>query len=347
MKRAIIKIIVISTSLLLSSVSALAQLTQRGRITEMSSGGRPVAGCEVLAAGAVPADSDNDGRFQLEFPAALPGDPMFGISIYKKGYTVVNADKLNNWSLSQTAELHIVIGRTEEIDRLRKKYYDIGMTESERRYRALLSELTHVRQRMEISEAEYQQKADSIRNEIAQTTQKINEFSIKFARIDRDALDAREKTALEFLDAGEMEKVIEVYESMNLEGELERRITVRDDAEEDLRTLLPSLIHNFRLSQEAGDTVRCDSLAAIISRSAERTADKLVPAEWYLKSGNTDKAHEAYALLANECKSLEDILLIEQSFISNGGQEEKHKNILDRIMTRKRFFTKKAAINNR
>lgn len=332
-------------SLLLSAVPAKAQLTQKGRVTEMSSGGKAVAGCEVLATGAIPADSDNDGRFRLEFPEALPGDPIFGISVYKKGYTVVNIDKLKNWNLTQTAELHIVVGKTEEIERLRKKYYDIGMSESEKKYRALLSELMQVKEKMSISEQEYRHKVDSIKSEIEKATQKIAEFSRKFSCIDRDALSSQEKVAMEFLDVGEVAKAIEVYENMNLEGELDRLTTNRDLARQDTDILLPSLIHNFRLLQEAGDTARCDSLAAVISEAAVKIEDQLIPAQWYMISGNTEKARETFAILINGCMSLEDIQLIEQSFFNCCRPGEDHQFIIDRINSKKRFLTKKAQIN--
>ena len=100
-----------------------------------------------------------------------------------------------------------------------------------------------------------------------------------------------------------------------------------------------------RLLQEAGDTARCDSLAAVISEAAVKIEDKLIPAQWYMISGNTEKARETLAILINGCISLEDIQLIEQSFFNSCRPGEDHQFIIDRINSKKRFLTKKAQIN--
>lgn len=63
---------------------------------------------------------------------SLPGDPLLLDGVYKKGFEMVNREKVDNWNLSSDAVLKIVLGRTEMIDALRKKYYQIGVSASER-----------------------------------------------------------------------------------------------------------------------------------------------------------------------------------------------------------------------
>ena len=53
-----------------------AQTTQKGIVVEMSSNNKPVAGAEIKVAGASPTDSDQEGRFILNFTATLTGVPM-------------------------------------------------------------------------------------------------------------------------------------------------------------------------------------------------------------------------------------------------------------------------------
>ena len=60
-----------------------AQTTQKGIVVEMSSNNKPVAGAEIKVAGASPTDSDQEGRFILNFTASLPGDPLMINDIYK------------------------------------------------------------------------------------------------------------------------------------------------------------------------------------------------------------------------------------------------------------------------
>lgn len=67
-----------------------AQTTQKGIVVEMSSNNKPVAGAEIKVAGASPTDSDQEGRFILNFTASLPGDPLMINDIYKKGFKIVN-----------------------------------------------------------------------------------------------------------------------------------------------------------------------------------------------------------------------------------------------------------------
>ena len=76
-----------------SLVPAAAQIVQRGVVLEMSSGRRPVSGVEVRAVGAAPSDSDMEGRFELDFPASLPGDPLFLDRIHKQGFELVNRER--------------------------------------------------------------------------------------------------------------------------------------------------------------------------------------------------------------------------------------------------------------
>ena len=120
---------------------AEAQVVQRGVVLEMNSGNRPLAGVEIRATGAAPSDSDQEGQFVLSFVSSLPGDPLLLDGVYKKGFEMVNREKVDNWNLSSDAVLKIVLGRTEMIDALRKKYYQIGVSASEREYHAALVEL--------------------------------------------------------------------------------------------------------------------------------------------------------------------------------------------------------------
>ena len=100
-----------------------AQVVQRGEVLEMNSGNRPLAGVEIRATGAAPSDSDQEGQVVLSFVSSLPGDPLLLDGVYKKGFEMVNREKVDNWNLSSDAVLKIVLGRTEMIDAMRKIFF--------------------------------------------------------------------------------------------------------------------------------------------------------------------------------------------------------------------------------
>ena len=129
-----------------------AQTTQKGIVVEMSSNNKPVAGAEIKVAGASPTDSDQEGRFILNFTASLPGDPLMINDIYKKGFKIVNYEKVANWNISSASELKIVLGRTEVISALRKKYYDIGESNSEKEYRKTFDNNLSAKQLIQLRE---------------------------------------------------------------------------------------------------------------------------------------------------------------------------------------------------
>ena len=312
-----------------------AQTIQKGRITEMSSGASPVAGCAITAAGAAPTDSDGNGSFRMVFASSFPGDPLLGLSVHKKGYVVVNDDKLRSWNISESSDLHIVLGKKEIIDSLKRKYYDIGMTNSERKFIKAMDQLADLKAQQRISEAEYTRKVDSLSAELRNFERKLDTYARKFAKIDRDALDDMESLALEYIDMGDLEEAIKVYESMELGAKLTSRTTVRDETRQDLDALLPSLVNNYRLFKSQNNIAGCDSLATLIGKAAVKMDHKVILPQWLAAKGETGKATGAFAQLVAECMSAEDLAIIEQSIAEAGINDA---SLSERIDKRRRFF---------
>lgn len=334
--------IFLSSVLLFSMLTALsAQTTQKGRITEMSSGSSPVAGCEITAAGAAPSDSDGEGRFQLVFASSFPGDPLIGLSIYKKGYMIVNQEKLQSWNLTESSDLCVVLGKREIIDSLKRKYYDIGITRSELNYRKAMDQLNALQMEQKVSEEEYRHKVDSLNVQLRNYEKKLNTYTGRFARINRDEMDEMEAMALDLIDKGDLEGAIRIYESMELEKKLSSRITVRNETQEDLEKLLPSLINNFQLLKSQNNLSKCDSLASIIDKAAQKTEHKIIQAEWLVYKGDIEKAIGTYARLISESMSEEDLSIIEQSISGTGITEA---SLATRIEKRRNFFKLKENI---
>lgn len=333
-------------SILWASLQYLsAQTTQKGIVTEMSSNNKPVAGAEIKVAGASPTDSDNEGRFVLTFTSSLPGDPLMINDIYKKGFKIVNYEKVSNWNISPASELKIVLGRTEIINALRKKYYDIGESNNEKEYRKTISELEELKKQHALSEMEYDRKVDSISRNLIEWRKRLETYALKFACINRDELDDMEKQAMEKLDHGDVQGAIRLYEEMKLDSTMLLKIAVSQEAKEDMKLLLPSLINNFRLLKQANEEAACDSVAHLIYEMTTEVEPKLMAVEWFFQRNDFDEGLDQYSLIIKDTKTMQEIELVENSFqraLENvklkGELKKKSQLVFERIEGRKKWI---------
>ena len=322
-----------------------AQTTQKGIVMEMSSNNKPVAGAEIKVAGASPTDSDQEGRFILNFTASLPGDPLMINDIYKKGFKIVNYEKVANWNISSASELKIVLGRTEVINALRKKYYDIGESNSEKEYRKTLAELEELKKQNALSAVEYDQKVDSMSKSMMEWQKRLEIYALKFACINRDELDAMEKQAMELLDHGDVHGAIRLYEEMKLDSAMTLKIAVRQEAKEDMKLLLPSLVNNFQLLKQADDKVACDSVAHLIYEMATDIKLKLMSVEWFFQRNDPSEVLDQYSLIVKDTQSMQEIELAENSLQQSlkevklkGELKKKAQLVFERIEDRKKWI---------
>lgn len=339
------KIWLILSAFLIGCPCLLAQTTQKGIVLEMSSNHRPVAGVQLKVAGASPTDTDAEGRFTLTFSSSLPGDPLMIDDVYKKEYKIVNYEKIANWNISAASELKIVVGRAEIIHALRKKYYDIGESSMEREYRKTMTELEELKNQKQLSQTAYHQKMDSASRSLAEWRRRLEVYAAKFACINRDELDDREKQAMALLDGGDIQGAILLYEEMKLDSMLMLKAAGKQEAEEDIRLLLPSLINNFRLLQQANDEAACDSVAQLIYEMATEVDLKMIAVEWFFQRNDPEKGIDHYGLLVKEAKNQEEIEKVESSFrhsLKNlkprGELKKKAQSVLERIEGRKKWM---------
>lgn len=340
------KTLLLLTVFLISSQCFLAQTTQKGVVLEMSSNHQPVAGVEVKVAGATPTDSDAEGRFILTFSSSLPGDPLMVNDVYKKGYKIVNHEKIANWNISSSSELKIVLGRTEVINALRKKYYDIGESSTEKEYRKMVTELEELKKQKQLSETAFLQKVDSASQSLAEWRRRLEVYAMKFACINRDELDDMEKQAMTLLDGGDIQGAIRLYEEMKLDSTLMMKVAGKQEAEEDVKLLLPSLVNNFRLLQQVNDEAACDSVALLIYEMATEVEQMIIPVEWFFQRNDTEKGIDQYGLLVKEAKSQEEIERVEASFRQSlksmklkGELKKKVRLVFERIEARKKWIS--------
>ena len=322
-----------------------AQTSQHGIIIEMNSNSRPLAGAQLKVAGATPTDSDNQGRFTLMFPNSLPGDPLMINTIYKKGFQIINLEKISNWNISPDTELKIVLGRSETINSLRKKYYHIGMSEQEKKYQQTISQIEKLKLQQKLTEEAFIYKCDSLRKEMNIWAKKLELFSTKFACINRDDLDQLEKRAIERLDLGDIQGAIRLYEDMNLDSKLSQKVVMKKESQNDMELILPSLIRHFNLLKQTEDVTACDSVARLLYQATDSMSTKLMLMEWFSKRIEPDEVFNRYSLLLQESKSTAEIDSLSyrvhcyiKSIKQNRTEKKKSKLLLERIRNRREWM---------
>lgn len=324
-----------------------SQVIQKGRVVLMSSGKTQVGGVQIMAIGASPTDSDKEGNFELNFPEALPGDPLMNLKIHKKGYEIVNADKLSNWNLTDDHMLNIVVGITNQLDSLRRIYYNLGQSNFHKKYLVAIKQLELLKKEGQNNQVLYRSKLDSLNNELSTYQKKLETYSYRFARIDRDNILEHEKHAIKLLDDGDIEGAIKIYEDMELENLLLNKLTIKNENQEDLALLIPLILNKFLLHSKNKDLVACDSLQKIILDGANNIESKITVVKHYVSIGNKEMTQKIFNRLLNECSSLNDVLLLERYYTELVLQQKKDSKgkaineepILNRINDRKDFFS--------
>ena len=115
-------------------LSLRAQIKQAGQVTLQNSGRQPLSGVQVRAMGAVPASSDGQGKFNLHFNKARPGQMLFLDEVYKEGYELVNEQTLKQWIISTSRNLPIVMCPKGTLAAAQEKYYEIGKQHNMQKY---------------------------------------------------------------------------------------------------------------------------------------------------------------------------------------------------------------------
>lgn len=325
---------------------AYSQVEQKGRVRLMSSGKTQVGGVQIMAIGATPTDSDAEGLFRLYFPNALPGDPLTSLTIYKKGYEIINADKISDWNLTDERTLDIVVGIKSHLDSLRRVYYNIGYSNYQKKYLAAIQQIQKLNEAEDKNRMLHTAKIDSLQKEMAEYQRKLEVYAFRFARINRDDILEHEKQAIALLDIGDIEGAIKLYEDMKLEESIEVRTTIMNENREDLKLMVPQLVNIFNLHSKKGNLAACDSLQKIILDATDCVQQRIPILEHYALADNMEVYLKILNRLLSECTCLDDVLLLElnyQKFFINKntspeGKSQKDDSMKQRIINRKEFF---------
>lgn len=240
------KIIALILYLFVSSAS-FAQSWLKGEVVLINSNNAPLPGVELVVEKAVPTFSDANGKFKLEMQNDSEGQIIQFQRIFKKGYEIVNSKDIESWIASPELVYKIVMCRNGYLQESKMRYYNAGNLLYRNRYENAVSELDKLIEAKEISQAQYTEKLNEIKDEYDQSKRQLDYYADKFSRLNRDELKGIDSLAMSRFDAGDIDGAIQIYESASMIEKFEKYIEDRTLVANNMNSLLPSLISQIKL----------------------------------------------------------------------------------------------------
>lgn len=298
-----------------------AQTIQRGVVYEMNSGNKPISGTSIVVIGAIPTDSDNNGKFQLVFSKIQAGKQVIVKQIYKEGYETVNETDIKNWTLSEKNEFKVVLCKKGRLDESRRKFYDIGQDRYYTLWQQSRKELEQAKNANQMSVKQFENELEKIAAEYERAMSQLAFYADKFARINKDDLNELDAAALALVEEGKIDEAIKLYDESKILQKFNDRVSQRDTATFNADVYSSSLESEIVLLKEKGD-----------STSIERINDI-----YRLLLRHNDKSYRynfEYASFLVQLKHYEEAFpYYKQSLlVSHDGQEESNSLIeLDKL----------------
>lgn len=250
------KLIVITSLCLLFMLSVCGQVTQKGVVKEYNTKGKTLSGVGISISSAndfQPTMSNSDGSFLLHFSHHQAGDLIYNIRIIKDDYEIVNIhDFKNGWKLSPYDTLTIIVAHRGVIADRRSRYYNVMDEYTEGEYKRKIALLHEELTQQRINAEEYRRRMADAEKELQKAHEKIDEYADFFARINTETFDSISHLALNYLQEGNVSKAIRLFENQNLVDQLNKKVSVRDMAEESIQQIIPKLQEEITYRQIAG-----------------------------------------------------------------------------------------------
>nr|WP_122120209.1 tetratricopeptide repeat protein [Alistipes megaguti] len=245
-------LVILGLSCLFFTGTIRAQVAQKGNVRIYNSHKTPLAGVQLLAAGAPATDSDGEGHFCLDFIHAQPGTAISSPFVYKKGYELVNEELLNGWILTEKRPMEIVMAPEGTIEEQKNRYYAIAVEHFTRLRNQTIDSINRLYTRREMSQEERAQRLRKLAEENRAYLKTLDEYAEKFARINPDDIDEMERQVLELVDSGRLEEAIELYRNSGLIEQAGQKLQQRTEADEDITALVERMYRYADLCTLAG-----------------------------------------------------------------------------------------------
>lgn len=239
----------------LKSIILSGQTVQKGSVVEMNSNNKPVAGVAITAIGAIPADTDGNGAFQLVFSKAKSGSQVVVSQIHKMGFELVNEEDVKNWTLSATQPFKIVLCKSGMLEVSRRNFYNIGQDRYYKLYIDAREKLNEEKNANTLSQTQYAFKMQEIMEEYERAMSQLTFYADKFSRINKDDLNEMDAKALSLMEEGKVEEAIQVYEDAEILNKFKEKVSQRDTALYNADALASGLEKELLLLKEKNDEI--------------------------------------------------------------------------------------------
>jgi tetratricopeptide (TPR) repeat protein len=216
--------------LLIAVGSGSAQKIQHALVREQNSGRKPVPGAQVIFTDAVPATSDQAGRFRLAFQNKKAGDLVFLTEIQKAGYELVNNKEVEQLKLGSGDSLgtDIILAKAGVLEAAKKEYYAISdkalKVGFEKEKAALRAQL----QGAQVTQEQYLVQLEALQKQFDTQQKELDQLAEKFARVNFDDVSGLYREALQLFKDGKINEAIARLEGADLLGRTEKRLKERD-----------------------------------------------------------------------------------------------------------------------
>ncbi len=207
---------------ILSPLFLPAQVVVKGVVTEQNSGNKPIAAVQLLALGANPEVSDNEGRFSLTFPDKSAGERIRLTSVTKSGYELVNREETEAWVIPSNADkvMKIVLCPAGQLATNRLKYYRISFEALTKGYRDKVRQLEKQRDNAEIDARRYAEQLELLEDQYRNQQKELEQLADRFAHENFDDCSEIHKQAFQAFQTGNIEEAIRILETMDSEKEI-------------------------------------------------------------------------------------------------------------------------------
>ena len=196
------------------SLFAQAPLIQNGLVREQNSGKKPIAGVQIVFSQAVPATSDQAGKFRLAFAGIKAGDLVFMTEITKRGYELVNKKELEVIKIGSTNNLDvdIILAKEGTVNAAKKEYYGVSDKALLAGFNAQKQKIQKQIQNAELTQQDYLDKLEDLQKQYERQKMSLDVLSEKFARVNFDDVSEVYKEALLLFKDGKIDEAIQKLE---------------------------------------------------------------------------------------------------------------------------------------
>ena len=221
----------------------------KGVVLMQSSNSTPISGVRISDFGANTTFTNDDGHFQLMYANKRPGH-VIKLFVEKEGFEVINQKELETLILPSDPNyvIKIILAREGERDQAALRYYQIFESSIAKSFDEKLKEIQIRYDSLgKLKSKEYEAEIARLQAQKNASISSSKELAENFSKVDLDNSSIIYRRALNHFIAGEINKTIEVLDSIELKGlyKLPANLSVTEKRQ------VQQIIKSFNLKFEA------------------------------------------------------------------------------------------------